>query len=320
MKNKKISRTLPGNDEDYIHYLYRITNKINGKYYHGIHSLPKDLGKTPENDGYWGSGTEIVKAIREEGRENFTKEIVKTFSTRDELAEAEKDIVTIEEVRNPDCYNLTEGGDSNMEHLGWVVCRPKDAIDKVIKITREEYYKNKDKYVLTGHIKYYTTGKGTPRATGKSIKNKRAEERKRSRELGNYSARNKYVNKDTLEEITIVGRDKPEGLYVSWFPHYFLDRIHKVFIDEKHFKTSYEMFTNLIDLSKYFGIGRKSTRRLKEYYSGVELVEKTKKGKTRTKGFSGKTYINKDGETKVVNKSEVDSYLKDGWKPGKSLN
>ena len=73
-------------DEDYIHYLYKITNKVNGKYYIGIHSFPKDKGLTPLNDGYWGSGVLIKRAIKEEGRENFKKEILKTFSTREEAS------------------------------------------------------------------------------------------------------------------------------------------------------------------------------------------------------------------------------------------
>ena len=77
-KKKKQIKPL-GKDDDYIHYLYKITNKTNSKYYYGIHSLPKDFGKTPENDGYWGSGTAITKAIREEGRGNFVKEVIKIF-------------------------------------------------------------------------------------------------------------------------------------------------------------------------------------------------------------------------------------------------
>ena len=49
-------------------YVYKITNNINGKTYIGQHL---DRG-----DDYWGSGTNIKKAIIKYGKENFTKEIL----------------------------------------------------------------------------------------------------------------------------------------------------------------------------------------------------------------------------------------------------
>lgn len=143
-------------DEDYVHYVYKITNKINNKYYIGIHSFPKDLGYTPLTDGYWGSGTKIIEDIKILGRENFIKEILGIYSTREEISIEEQKLVTMDVVRSKDSYNLILGGDSNYKsNIGWVVCRPKSAIDKVIKITRNEYYSNKDLYVPTGHLKYY---------------------------------------------------------------------------------------------------------------------------------------------------------------------
>ena len=94
-------------DEDYIHYVYKITNKTTGRYYIGIHSFPKDLGYTPLTDGYWGSGSEITKDIRNLGRDNFTKEIIGIYSTREEISNEEQKLVTIEVVRSKDSYNLT---------------------------------------------------------------------------------------------------------------------------------------------------------------------------------------------------------------------
>ena len=136
-------------DHLYIHYLYKITNKNNGKYYIGIHSILKSKGRTPENDNYYGSGTEIIKAIKEEGKENFIKEILKVFSTRDEAREAEKNIVTIDIVRDLMSYNRTLGGGKN--NCGKVVARIKES-NKIVTIDSEEYYNNKDFYEVQNNI------------------------------------------------------------------------------------------------------------------------------------------------------------------------
>ena len=52
------------------HYFYRITNKINGKYYLGVRSYSGD----PEKDYYMGSGPVIRAAVRKYGKQNFTRE------------------------------------------------------------------------------------------------------------------------------------------------------------------------------------------------------------------------------------------------------
>lgn len=44
-------------DKQY-HYFYKITNKVNGHFYYGIHST-NDL-----NDGYMGSGTRLHYAYK----------------------------------------------------------------------------------------------------------------------------------------------------------------------------------------------------------------------------------------------------------------
>ena len=129
---------------EYIHYVYKITNKVNKMFYYGIHSIPKSLKKEPINDGYWGSGTGIREAIKEEGIENFTKEIVVILNTRQEIRKKEAEIVTIDLVKDPKCYNRVIGGGDSP--LGKVCVFLKDKPEKAFLIDREEYYSNKDKY------------------------------------------------------------------------------------------------------------------------------------------------------------------------------
>ena len=70
------------------HYLvYKITNNINRKIYVGVH-VTNNI-----NDSYMGSGTNIKKAIKEYGRENFTKEILHDFDTKEEMISKELEIV-----------------------------------------------------------------------------------------------------------------------------------------------------------------------------------------------------------------------------------
>ena len=73
-------------------------------------------------------------------------------------------------------------------------------------------------------------------------------------------------------------------------------------------------------MARYFGQSRKQVKKLRDYYTnlGVKLVEGTTRGKSKTSGFSGKTWINKDGINKVISKSEIDRYLSTGWNSGKA--
>lgn len=95
------------------HYFYKITNLINGKFYFGI----RTTSLCPENDfTYMGSGKLIKAAIEKYGKENFTKEIIANYPTRQLVCEHERSVVTIELIDDPMCYNLRTGGEGGQ---GW---------------------------------------------------------------------------------------------------------------------------------------------------------------------------------------------------------
>ena len=148
LKEDNCDDNFNGIDSDYIHYFYKITNKINGKYYYGIHSTLKSSGKEPLYDGYWGSGTEIKIAIQEEGRENFEKEIIEIFETREGARQKEAEIVTIDLISDPQCYNRMIGGGYN--NIGRVIVILKDHPEKTLSIDQKEFNEHPEKYAPLG--------------------------------------------------------------------------------------------------------------------------------------------------------------------------
>ena len=87
-----------------IHYIYKTTCNVTGRYYVGMHSAYN------LEDGYMGSGKRLRYSIRKHGIENHTKEILEYCATREALVLREIEIVTKELVENPMCMNLREGG------------------------------------------------------------------------------------------------------------------------------------------------------------------------------------------------------------------
>jgi group I intron endonuclease len=92
-------------------YLYKITNKVNGKFYVGVHKA-KSL-----DDGYMGSGKIIINAIEKYGINNFTKEILEEFSSSEEMFQREKEFITEDLLSDPLCYNLRRGGFGGFEYI-----------------------------------------------------------------------------------------------------------------------------------------------------------------------------------------------------------
>lgn len=90
-----------------MYYIYRIINKINRKTYIGQHKY-NNL-----NDNYMGSGTNLRRAKKKYGIENFKKEILVFNISKKEYADIlEKTFITAERKRvgAGNCYNITDGG------------------------------------------------------------------------------------------------------------------------------------------------------------------------------------------------------------------
>ena len=160
------------------HYLYKITNLINNKFYYGIHST-NNL-----NDGYMGSGKGLHRAYNKYDIENFKKEILEFRNTREEISKLESEIVNFDLISSTNCYNIRLGGDDGKtigtammidtegnqkrvvigsnEHKNMVGLQHGkttvfDLIDNIYKnITIDEFNLNKDRYKGTWFGRHHT--------------------------------------------------------------------------------------------------------------------------------------------------------------------
>ena len=95
-------------EDEYIMFIYKTTNKINGLIYIGQHIYKKEI-KNPKY--YLGSGTLLLESIKEYGRQNHEREILEYCDTFKELNDRE--IYWIEKYNsiNPEIgMNISAGG------------------------------------------------------------------------------------------------------------------------------------------------------------------------------------------------------------------
>lgn len=90
-----------------MYYVYKLTNQINGKFY---------IGKTNNTEIRWsGNGTQyrrspkLFAAIQKYGWDNFTKEVLMTASTDEQISELESFFIRVFEAQKFG-YNIADGG------------------------------------------------------------------------------------------------------------------------------------------------------------------------------------------------------------------
>lgn len=106
--NSIYPREFKGFDGKY-HYLYKITNDINSKVYYGIHSTIN------LNDGYFGSGKFLKKAIKKYGKSHFQKTMLTFCNSREQINILEAHIVNQQLLESGLTYNLKIGGDNVLD-------------------------------------------------------------------------------------------------------------------------------------------------------------------------------------------------------------
>lgn len=107
--------------------IYLTTNFVNDMIYVGVHSL-----ENPDVfDGYLGSGTVLLQAIKKYGKNQFIRETLFTYETPEEAYLKEVEIVDEEFVAREDTYNLVVGGEgyAGGENHPFYGKRGKDAVN-----------------------------------------------------------------------------------------------------------------------------------------------------------------------------------------------
>jgi histidinol phosphatase-like enzyme len=124
--------------------IYKTTNLINDKIYIGKHKTINP------NDNYLGSGTAIKHAIKKYGRENFVKEILYIFDNEADMNAKEKELVTLDFIKENTNYNETLGGRGSWSHIDQSghknPMKRNDVKQKVIKFGKITRNKNKQYY------------------------------------------------------------------------------------------------------------------------------------------------------------------------------
>jgi hypothetical protein len=86
------------------HFIYKTTCILNEQYYVGMHSTSN------LDDGYLGSGKKLKRSIKKYGEENFKREILEFFESRDLLKKREAELIDDDLLNDPKCMNLQHGG------------------------------------------------------------------------------------------------------------------------------------------------------------------------------------------------------------------
>lgn len=95
-----------------IYYtIYQTTCVVNNKIYIGKHQT------TNLDDGYFGSGKLLNRAIKKYGKQNFKKEILFIYDNEDEMNKKEKELVNEIFILNVNNYNLCIGGKGGFGYI-----------------------------------------------------------------------------------------------------------------------------------------------------------------------------------------------------------
>lgn len=267
-----------------FHYIYKITNKLNNRFYIGMHST-NDM-----DDGYMGSGNRLYREKEKYGLENFVKEILEYLPTREALALREKEIVNEDMLKEELCINLHIGGSGGFtkeeSHKGW------ETSHKNIMAKLENDIEYRNNYCLTRrHILLNTW---------------------QNEEFRQYM----LLNAPFCNGQAWQGRKHAEESKLKMHETHLKNK-HQQGINNNNYGTCWIMKDNVSkkikkeELESYIEEGWIKGRKC----NSSEGLKKRFKNKENHPTYN-KISINKDGKYIFINKDKLNEYLLDGWTKG----
>ena len=177
-----------------MYTVYKITNKVNNKFYIGVHKTNNPY------DNYMGSGTAIKNAIKKHSKENFAKEIL--FITEDKQEAYNKEAELTEDFNCNSNYNMRRGGIGGFT----IENARKGNAASLAKLTKEQLSKNGKLGYIAANINPVESGrKGGLANKGKP---KSEEHKQRLRDIW----KSKTLDQHMIEKIHQIKILKQSGL------------------------------------------------------------------------------------------------------------
>ena len=236
--------------------------------------------------------------------ENFTKEILKYFDTREELAQYEADVVTEELVLDENCYNISCGGEK------WNTLNSISVIDKDGNKFR---CKANDPKWLNGEYHTSTTGKAV-------VVNDNGEKILVSKE-----DKIKYNMHGIIYHKTLVFDENNNKIFIDTHDPRFLSGEYKsVFKDKVHVKDKN---------GNYFFVDKNDPRYINGELSHIwvgrhhskETIQKMRQAHQKNKQRGEKSpqfgtcWIHNDKESIKIKKEQLEEYISNGWIKGRKM-
>lgn len=182
-----------------FYYVYKTTNKINGKIYVGVHSTSN------LDDGYLGSGNRLIYAIKKYGKENFEKEILHFFECIEDAYKLEAILVNEEFVERKDTYNIKTGGLGGFYHINQFPIEERPNI-----IASREKLKNGE--LIVGGSKHWNE------SSFEKVKEQARINAKRNRELGLCIVKGDKHTDETRKKLSLKSSGENNSNYgKKWY-------------------------------------------------------------------------------------------------------
>ena len=262
-------------------YFYKITNNINNHFYYGVHCTNNI------NDNYMGSGKRLNFAKKKYGLENFSKEILIFFNSKEEAFEYEEQIVNETLINDPNCYNLTKGGHGSWSHTKGKIT-VKDKYGNIFDVD-----KNDERYI-SGEL--ISVNKGTTTVKDKNGKCFRISINDPRYISGELVSVNKNVpkNKLSIEKM----KNSLKEYYKTHSKHSLSGKEHQYYGTTYVTKDNKSIRIKKEELNNYIANGWEHKR----------IVEKN-----RNKIYVHRFIENNSFKNKPIYKNQLDEYLNNGW-------